>query len=68
MDVGDGLLVGAAEGGFCGLDEFTPIDGMIHHFSAAAATPQTAGMNSGKRVCHSILELEIGGNRKQERG
>ena len=42
MEVGDGLLVGAAEGGFCGLEEFTPTEGMIQEWTSAAASPDSA--------------------------
>ena len=55
VDVGDGLLVGAAEGGFCGLEEFSPSEGMIQEWTSAAASPESASEVPGKATNHPAV-------------
>jgi hypothetical protein len=60
VDVGDGLLVGSAEGGFCGLDEFTPTDGMIQDISTAAASSDSPISEPGRPTAkvHCLLSTK----------
>lgn len=49
MDVGDSLLLGSSEGGFCGLEALTPEDHFIidDSITDAAAEPSQLGKRKG---------------------
>lgn len=59
VEIGDGLLIGSAEGGFSGLEEFTPPQGIMIQGGAGVEnlyevldtkTPQGTGKSSGTKT------------------